>query len=681
MISLKKNTIKYFCILASAALALHASAVDTDAVMGSSKRDTANIEITIDTSRDRKRISKYIYGINSDNGISGVTASAVKQSGAELSSYNWETNSANMTSAGDFRNSYDLIESAERSRWNEPALLTDILVSGAKKADIPSRYVTLQMMGMAANDAGGTVTPDSPRRWAEVRFGKGGDLSIQPDIHDDRVYMDEYVSYLVNAYGYAADGGINGYFLDSEPEKWADKYSVLNLEKLTAKSLLSKSVSLAEAVKKIDPTALIYGPSIGGLESFVNLENPDDWEQYKDSYSWFIDYYLDTMRAASEQTGVRLLDVLDLHYISEAQSVILEPIIGTNTVFANEQRMQSVRVLWDSNYTENSPAAILHKQHTPVIPTVQASIRMYYPGTKLSFSEYNFGGGNHVSGGIAEADALGIFGEQDVYMACLKPDMKNYEYQKSGINIYTNYDGNGSSYGNISVYADNGGDIMSSAYASVIDGDENSLKAIFINKNRTDEKIASVSISSGTSFHTARVYRFDESSPEIVLADTVEDIENNSFEYIMNPLSVYLFEFDGNGIIDDEPDTDETSRASETSASTASSAEVHEHVDSSYIPNAGDVTTVPSETETVTSVSVVGTDASGDTITEIITETVTNPPASETSASSETGTEDDARTAVPPFLKILGTALVAAVAVFMLVILLTDNKGHGRKGH
>ena len=97
------------------------------------------------------------------------------------------------------------------------------------------------------------------------------------------------------------------------------------------------------------------------------------------------------MSIMSQKKGKRLLDVLDLHFFTEARSALLEPVISTDTKFANEERMQAVRVLWDSNYTENSSMAILYKQHTPLIPTIQASIRMYYPGTKLSFSEYNFG--------------------------------------------------------------------------------------------------------------------------------------------------------------------------------------------------------------------------------------------------------------------------------------------------
>ena len=35
----------------------------------------------------------------------------------------------------------------------------------------------------------------------------------------------------------------------------------------------------------------------------------------------------------------------------------------------------------------------------------------------LALTEYNFGAGNHISGAIAQADALGAFGQADTFAA------------------------------------------------------------------------------------------------------------------------------------------------------------------------------------------------------------------------------------------------------------------------
>ena len=52
-----------------------------------------------------------------------------------------------------------------------------------------------------------------------------------------------------------------------------------------------------------------------------------------------------------------------------------------------------------------------------LIPWLQEKIAARYPGTKLAMTEYDFGGGDHISGGLAQADVLGVFGREGVYLA------------------------------------------------------------------------------------------------------------------------------------------------------------------------------------------------------------------------------------------------------------------------
>ena len=75
--------------------------------------------------------------------------------------------------------------------------------------------------------------------------------------------------------------------------------------------------------------------------------------------------------------------------------------------------MQAPRSLWDSTYFENSWIANSLGQTNPItlIPRLQAAVSQFYPGTKLSFTEYNYGGGDDVSGGIAQVDVLGQIGK------------------------------------------------------------------------------------------------------------------------------------------------------------------------------------------------------------------------------------------------------------------------------
>jgi len=52
-----------------------------------------------------------------------------------------------------------------------------------------------------------------------------------------------------------------------------------------------------------------------------------------------------------------------------------------------------------------------------LIPRMKALIDKHYPGTKLAINEWNFGGEHDNSGGLAVAEALGIFGREDLDIA------------------------------------------------------------------------------------------------------------------------------------------------------------------------------------------------------------------------------------------------------------------------
>jgi hypothetical protein len=72
------------------------------------------------------------------------------------------------------------------------------------------------------------------------------------------------------------------------------------------------------------------------------------------------------------------------------------------------------------------------------LPAEQALLNEYDPGTKISISEYNYGGPNDIFGAIAEADALGIFGQQGVFSANEWPLQASELFTAGEINMYRN---------------------------------------------------------------------------------------------------------------------------------------------------------------------------------------------------------------------------------------------------
>ncbi|KHD35935.1 endoglucanase [Clostridium acetobutylicum] len=499
--------------------------------------DTADVNVNIDTSAEKQAISPYIYGTNQDFSNAKVTARRI--GGNRSTGYNWENNDSN--AGTDWKNESDnywlTLYDVPKEKYNEPASVYTAFHDKSLAMGVPYSLVTLQAGGYVAADQSGPlantdVAPSS--KWKKVEFNKNGPLSLTPDTTDDSVYMDEFVNYLVNKYGSASGSkGIKGYSLDNEPSLWPSTHPLIHPDKTKCSEVLDKDTQLAQVVKKIDPAAETFGPALFGFSAFNDFNSSPDWSSVKGNYQWFIDYYLDNMKKNSDAAGKRLLDALDLHWYPEAkgggQRVTTS---DTSNVDCNKARMQAPRSLWDSTYTEDSWIGQWCKWGLPLIPKVKSSIDKYYPGTKLSFSEYNYGGEDHISGGIAQADALGVFGKYGVYFATYwecNSDKNNYV--QSAFNLYNNYDGNNSKYGDTDVKCDTSDINNSSTYASVTSNDGNKMDIIVMNKNYTDSINFNFNVSSNKNYTSGQVWGFDSNSSNITKRDDVSSISGNKFTY------------------------------------------------------------------------------------------------------------------------------------------------------
>lgn len=289
----------------------------TLSVSGTSLGRTVNI--TVDTGKDRKAISPYIYGVNAELMENDVSCKAVRAGGNRYSAYNWETNASN--AGADWKNISDgyFQQNVPEDMKDKPgcAALKLNEVCTAKGA---YPLMTLQLAGYVSADMNGEVSKAERApsdRWKKVELVKGDEFSLTPDLNDGTVYMDEFVNYLVNTLGDSQNGGIRGYSLDNEPGLWSSTHSLVHPEKTTCAEIVEKSVTMSKAVKDIDPNAEIFGPALFGYGAFTNFADAPDWKEIKNDnpeYKWFIDYYLDEMKKAEDENGRRLLDVLDVHF-------------------------------------------------------------------------------------------------------------------------------------------------------------------------------------------------------------------------------------------------------------------------------------------------------------------------------------------------------------------------------
>jgi hypothetical protein len=246
------------------------------------------------------------------------------------------------------------------------------------------------------------------------------------------------------------------------------------------------------------------------------------------------------MAEAEKSFGRRLLDVLDVHWYPEAQGGGVR-IMGSHTTTApsvSAARMQAPRSLWDPTYSEVS--WITEKSiGAPIrlIPRLKDKIDKCYPGTKLAISEYYFGAGNDISGGIAQADALGIFGREGLFAAAIWPDENKMPFVDGAFQMYRDFDGKNGTFGDISVRAQTGDIEKCSVYASLDSRNGGRMIVVLINKTNRPLQ-ANMRFHNADRFDRADVYQLTSARPVPQPAGIVKIDGRHCLDYVMPAFSV-----------------------------------------------------------------------------------------------------------------------------------------------
>lgn len=665
---MKKHFIKAALLLAAAVFIIPAAPVSA----------APSVTVKVSPGNALSEISPYIFGVNDFAYSSAVTVNSIRQGGNRYTAYNWENNFSNAGS--DWHNSSDtyLLNGVPSSLKKLPAAPMLNLHQTARNAGADFTLVTLQMAGYVSADSSGNVTEAAPSsRWAEVVSAKGSAFSLSPDAADGKVYMDELVNYLTNRLETAKNGGITAYALDNEPALWSGTHSLVETSPVTCAELIEKSAALSAAVKSVDSSALVFGPALYGYNAYCTLQGASDWNSVKGSCRWFIDYYLKNMKAKSDAAGTRLLDVLDVHYYTEAKCSCGARMCTHTTAACIQTRLDSTRTLWDSSYKENSWIAVdTGGKFLPLLPNLNSSIDKYYPGTRLAFTEYDFGGANHISDAVVEADVLGIFAENGVYFSTLWPT-QNSRFQLAAINMYTNYDGKGGAFEGELVSSESSDRSLVSSYSAV---DSNgTLRVILINKSISADTSASVSISGSTSYSVSGAYTLSGSSTDIKAGTA--SISANKLNVTLPALSVTeIVLTDGGAAVvtttvpATEKPAEKTTVAVVTTSpvtSSATSAATTEPTEETTSPEATSAETEPEQT-TLPETEQTHADASPEAAPE---ETAGTSAPEESSADETTSPAEAEAEGAFPFLPIIiGGAVVLAAVAFVVIKFVIKKK-------
>jgi hypothetical protein len=505
----------------------------------------------------KRYINPAIYGVNTvplskDNVTTFLPSANLKAErigGNRLTAYNWENNYSNAGS--------DWIHNSDDHLLKNPVTTATgpggTMITFMDRCRNLNEYSTIQlpMAGYVVADNGGSVTDAQvapSARWKKVIFQKGSAFSTSPSTSDDYVYVDEFVNFMVKKYGKASEGGVKSYCLDNEPGLFDVTHPRVCPKPLIIDTLIARSVALSKAVKAVDPSAEILGSEAFGWMEYTIFDRSTGWDNYKSNYDWAISAYLGEMKKKSDEAGKRLLDVLTVHWYPEAKgdNRICNDSIGTeSTILA---RLQAPRSLWDSTYIENSWIADgLGKKPINLLSRFKKSIDTYYPGTKLGITEYGYGGSAHISGGMALADVLGVFGNYGVYVANLHDAVKGF--CAPAFQMYQNFDGKLSTYGDTSVAAVSPSNDDYSVYASIDSKSSKLLHIMLINKKSTESAIT-FKIKGTKQYHAGIVYGLTKDSTKIARMKDVDPITSNNVSYTAPAYAVLHFVFSTDNTVD-----------------------------------------------------------------------------------------------------------------------------------
>jgi hypothetical protein len=486
------------------------------------------IQLSVKTDSDVHTISPLIYGIVSDTvdcANSAARFTLCRLGGNRWSTYNWENNASNAGNLTCFQNDGALGES------NVPADTVTALITKAHQQAATS-VVTIPIIDyVAADKVGGTPPPlcsgdvrlDTnylTTRFKHNQARKGSSFADPPDATDGNVSQDEFLHYVK-----ARSGSANVVItLDNQPELWSQTHQPVHPDHATYQEVVERNVQYAAMVRDNWPGAEITGYGGYGYYAFLNLQDAPN----PPGNSEFLDYYLAAMQAAEVTAQRRLVDYLDIHWYSEAVGDgqrVISP--DATSPLAAEARMQAPRSLWDSTYSENS---WISGSVGPIrlIPWLKDKISRFYPGTKLAISEWSYGGEGTISGAIAVADALGIYGRDGVDLAALQPLGSDMRYALAGFSSFRNFDGNGSEFGDTSVRATSSDVSKVSVYASVSSNASNRVVVVAINRSATSLD-ANLRVDSATAFTSADVYRLTNAAPTLVRATSLVSTGASSF--------------------------------------------------------------------------------------------------------------------------------------------------------
>src|SRR5580704_17651669 len=459
------------------------------------------VTISIDALSNRHTISPYVYGFaypNSPADIAGTGATEVRWGGDATSTYNWQLQTYNAGADWYFE---DLAASGfnDGSDGSSTQFITDVKNAGANPLMTMAMLPWVAQTPETSTTQGGTdnyhwsysvgtfgtqcsVDPYNPDAGDGLQTDCSTVVTANPEtsayypLLDDNsqscasgtcVYRNTWTAALVTAFGSAP----HFYDMDNEIEIWGSTHRDVHPQPTAYDEMRDTFIAESRALKGWDPAAIRFGPITCCWWFYWNGANSND----KPAHAGidFLPWWINEVYWQEQLAGTRSVDVLDLHAYPDTPN--------TSSYTLAQKRALALRIFrdyWDPTYVsvgsdidQKWTTFIQPKKSIPFrIPRMRGIVNMIYPGTPLSFTEWNaaIAGESDFSTALGDADAYGIFGRERMYLASrwVAPVPGNPNYL--GLKLFTNYDGAHHGFATTSVSDTNTGDPdLFSSYAAI----------------------------------------------------------------------------------------------------------------------------------------------------------------------------------------------------------------------
>jgi hypothetical protein len=464
----------------------------------------ADVVIRLDPEQATHAISPFIYGLSvaSTEDMNDMRPGLNSWGGNPNTRYNWRHGNAWNTGSDWFYMNYG-------DEQGEVAATSDEFVVNSLNAGAAVR-IALPTLGWVAKDSDNATCsfPDANGECGDAAgatcenpgpIADPNHTSVPSDVQDIVAWVEHMLV--------EQEFDVRFLAMDNEPELWGVTHYDVHPTCTTYEEILTKYLDYATAVREVAPEVELLGPVTCCWYFYWN--SAAGWEdKAKHGNQDFLPWFLDQVRAHDEQHGIQTIDVLDIRFYPE--DVYNEETDPETAAL----RLRSTRSLWDRSYVEETWI----QEPIYLIPRMKELIAEHYPGLKLAISEWNWGAEQTMNGALALADVLGIMGREDVYLAAYWTQPEIGSPGAFAFKMFTNYDGQGQQFGDMSLQTTSSQPDQVTAYGSR-DSATGQLKLMLINKDPERDLQTALALPNGALTGTGTLYRYSEAAPNAITSE------------------------------------------------------------------------------------------------------------------------------------------------------------------